>query len=73
MPFYSEHRTVTASLPIERTGSLEIDDGARQRRVEALLREVQESEAHKGASFSHVLREKQAHPSDNPEKDNPEK
>jgi hypothetical protein len=63
MPLYSEHRTVRAALPVERVTSLEIDSGARQRRVEAFEREVHEQDkTPQGASFAQVLEGKQKPP-----------
>jgi len=61
---YAEHRTVTAILPVERVGSWEIRSGARQRRVEMLVRETHEQDKKpQGASFAQVLENKQKPPS----------
>jgi len=60
MPLYPEHRTVGAALPVERVTSLEIDVGARHRRVEAFERKAHEQHPKReGPSFAQVLENKQ--------------
>ncbi|MCL2626466.1 MAG: hypothetical protein FWD46_06600 [Cystobacterineae bacterium] len=59
MPLYSEHRTVSAAPPVERTALIELDDGARLRRIAALEREAYEQSKAASVSFAQVLESKQ--------------
>jgi hypothetical protein len=65
MPFYSEHRRVQAALAIERVGTMELEAGARQRRVELLERETREqNKTPRGVSFARVLEQRKGQPPD---------
>ncbi|MCL2178817.1 MAG: hypothetical protein FWC28_04905 [Proteobacteria bacterium] len=57
MPLYSEHRTVSAALALEATTSRELEAGARQRRIEALMREAH-APKRAGGAFAQLLESK---------------